>query len=97
MPTVDANVLHWQRAQDHTIAAPTTREFSWDPETRVLAAEHSTITRGGRLSLPKDLLVKSHHTGRVEVFRFEGCDYLPDGSVAAMRFTGPVTLLIFND
>jgi hypothetical protein len=75
-----------------------TENMTWNPVTRTLSAEASTLGLVLGRPLPANPVVCSHRTGVTRQFTFVRNDMTPDSEVTGWRFrSGDINLLIIND
>jgi len=75
-----------------------TQNMAWNPTTRTLSAEASTLGLVRGRPLPANPVVLSHHTGEIRQFTFARNDMTPDAEIAGWWFrSGDLNLLLIND
>lgn len=81
-----------------------TRHMTWLPKTKQLIVEASSIgLTPGRLyddAADYGIWVKSHRTGNLEPFSYDGPDFDQEAEVISWKFTNHkhgITLIVYND
>lgn len=74
--------------------------FTWNKYKKALSAEHSDFKDIIGDTVPDELMVESHHTGKMVLFRGWKKGFNREGDVQYWKYWAPdkkITLILYND